>query len=879
LKTWVKILKTSLILLLLGADYDSVAQFYVSPTVCVADLSFDPSTGQMIGCEKRTSFFDTARNAVAWSWSFGDGNGSNSRNPQYVYQIPGTYTVTLTRSLANGNTQSLNRTVSVGTFPNQPKFNNKIAADTTVCESSSLELNPFKLQLAGNVKYRWFPTGDTTKTITVDTSGCYSVEVYDAVSGCSRSAKINVKFCLQESSSGGGLEKWYFGDGGSLEFGIEGDSTERDSLANEGDLNPELDIENPSYIPEDRSERSNVSSNGALAMAYDQNSNLVFYTDGRKLYSGRDDSEIFTSAGSVFNLNNINSSQGLMIVPKFTCNSCNFKEYYVLSLDPVTKLLSYSVVDMRFNDRRGAVVEQNVPLLFSASQKMAGVRTPNDSAFVMYSYDYQKGAFNVFKIDSTGINTFEQVIGSPNVDAASGNGYIAISSNGRKLAHGVVINGRNYVEVFERDPFTHLLDNPLLIDLNIPAPPSVYGIAFAQSGDILYTTLRGNPASGQSSYLIQLALFLGDAATISAQKEIISQRNGDEFGAVMLGPVYGPGAKFMYLSINNKNFLPYLQNPDVKGNADVVGFSYRQGSASDGVQLEGTAKLGLPNILAAAPVQEGEGISANYSGNCQNSPTILTTQGICSPMRNKVTWYFHDGTKKEGTQTSYTYTKPGWYPIRMVVEVFQESKVSSVVNNQIIEKLLESQCTEEEYNGTIYIKPAPVSRLPSVIYICFEEFEKKAYGPNPIGGDSFSYTWTTTQGTFLDDDSAYVFDIPATYYLEIENNFGCATKDTVRVAEGCEPSLFLPDVFTPNDDNLNNDLKVIPAYITDFDLKVFNRWGEMVFNSKDPEIKWDGRYKGRVFANQLFPYTISYRSKYFPERGELQTRGSILILK
>lgn len=865
-------------MLFLGANSELFAQFYVSPTVCMADMSMDPATGQMIGCEKRTSFFDTASNSVAWSWSFGDGNGSNTRNPQYVYQSQGNYTVTLTRSLTDGSIQTLNRQITVGGLPNQPKFNNKISADTTVCESSSLELNPFKLSIAGNVKYRWFPTGDTTKTITVDTTGCYSVEVYDAVSGCSRSAKINVKFCLQESSSGGGSEKWYFGNGGSLQFEVEGDSTERDSLANEGELNPDLGIENPTYTPGDVNALSEVKTNGAVAMAYDQNSNLVFYTDGRKLFSGRDDSEIPSLAGSTFNLTNFNSSQGLMIVPKFTCNSCNFKEYYLLSLDPVTGLLSYNVLDMRYNDRRGAVVEQGVPLMFTASQKMAGVRSPNDSAFVMYSYDYRKGAFNVLTIDSTGISTFEQVIGSTMVDSLSGLGYMAISSNGRKLAHGVVINGRNFVEVFERDPNSNLLANPLLIDLNIPAPPAIYGISFASSGDILYTTLKGNPSLGQQSYLIQLALFLGDAATISAQKEIISQRN-EEFGALMLGPLSRPGAKYLYMSINNKKFLPFLQNPDVKGNADVVGFSYRPSSADFGANLEGSTTLGLPNILFPAQEQAGEGITANYSGNCQNAPTILTTQGICSPMKNKVTWYFHDGTKKEGTQTSFTYTKPGWYPIRMVIEVFQESKVSTVVNSQIVEKLLESECTEEEYNGTIYIKPAPVSKLPGVIYICFEEFESKVLGPQASGGDSFSYTWTTTLGATVGRDSVYKFDIPATYFLDIENNFGCQTKDTVRVAEGCEPSLFLPDVFTPNEDNINNDLKIIPAYITDFDLKVFNRWGEMVFNSTDPEIKWDGRYKGKVFANQLFPYTITYRSKYFPERGELHSRGSILILK
>lgn len=143
----------------------------------------------------------------------------------------------------------------------------------------------------------------------------------------------------------------------------------------------------------------------------------------------------------------------------------------------------------------------------------------------------------------------------------------------------------------------------------------------------------------------------------------------------------------------------------------------------------------------------------------------------------------------------------------------------------------------------------------------------------------FIFSWLTTLDAQISSDSAYVFDIPAVYKLNVENNFECKADDKITVLEGCEPALFVPDVFTPNGDSLNDTFEVTPAYITDFDFKVFNRWGEMVFNSKNPEIKWDGRYKGKVFANQLYPYTINYKSKYFPERGTLQTRSSILILK
>ncbi len=181
--------------IVISSSQFSYAQFYVSPKACVSGTP-TPAGG---GCDLATSFFDRDTTATAWSWDFGDGLGSAfTRSASYQYASAGTYIVALTQTTPSGTT-TLQRTLVVGTTPSEPLFNKKTTTDTTVCLGSNVKLDPYAHQLGispSNVSYRWFPGGETTSTISVTKSGCYSVEVIDNTTGCSSTASIKVKFLI-----------------------------------------------------------------------------------------------------------------------------------------------------------------------------------------------------------------------------------------------------------------------------------------------------------------------------------------------------------------------------------------------------------------------------------------------------------------------------------------------------------------------------------------------------------------------------------------------------------------------------------------------------------------------------------------------------------
>jgi gliding motility-associated-like protein len=70
-------------------------------------------------------------------------------------------------------------------------------------------------------------------------------------------------------------------------------------------------------------------------------------------------------------------------------------------------------------------------------------------------------------------------------------------------------------------------------------------------------------------------------------------------------------------------------------------------------------------------------------------------------------------------------------------------------------------------------------------------------------------------------------------------------------------TLYIPSAFTPNGDGINDGFGVKAKNITDFNLRIFNRWGELVFESNKISDLWDGKYQGEaITSTDVFVYTV-----------------------
>ena len=105
----------------------------------------------------------------------------------------------------------------------------------------------------------------------------------------------------------------------------------------------------------------------------------------------------------------------------------------------------------------------------------------------------------------------------------------------------------------------------------------------------------------------------------------------------------------------------------------------------------------------------------------------------------------------------------------------------------------------------------------------------------------------------------------------------CVLEDSITV-RWCEPCLAAPNAFSPNGDGVNDFFAPIvqcpfPAY----SFQVFNRWGQLVFETDSPKESWDGTFNGQPAPSEVYFYRLSFQ----PFRGEPAERrqGDVVLLR
>lgn len=122
-------------------------------------------------------------------------------------------------------------------------------------------------------------------------------------------------------------------------------------------------------------------------------------------------------------------------------------------------------------------------------------------------------------------------------------------------------------------------------------------------------------------------------------------------------------------------------------------------------------------------------------------------------------------------------------------------------------------------------------------------------------------------------------DKPTTYTVVVGKG-PCSETLTVHVdaySEGClDKDAFVPNTFTPNNDGQNDILYVRGIKVDDLYFAVYNRWGEIVFETKDKTKGWDGKYKGKDSDAGVFGWYV--RAKCV-NGGEAFKKGNVTLIR
>jgi gliding motility-associated-like protein len=110
-----------------------------------------------------------------------------------------------------------------------------------------------------------------------------------------------------------------------------------------------------------------------------------------------------------------------------------------------------------------------------------------------------------------------------------------------------------------------------------------------------------------------------------------------------------------------------------------------------------------------------------------------------------------------------------------------------------------------------------------------------------------------------------IFEAQGTYDVTLiaTNELGCTDTTTQTIKIDNPLVMYVPNAFTPDGDALNNDFKPVLSSGFDpynYELIVFNRWGEIMFVLHNAEVGWDGTYGGKLCPEGLYVWQIRVKN-------------------
>jgi gliding motility-associated-like protein len=125
-------------------------------------------------------------------------------------------------------------------------------------------------------------------------------------------------------------------------------------------------------------------------------------------------------------------------------------------------------------------------------------------------------------------------------------------------------------------------------------------------------------------------------------------------------------------------------------------------------------------------------------------------------------------------------------------------------------------------------------------------------------------------------DSVFVVSDAGIYWVLVTFD-NCTAGDTVAITN-CPSELWFPSAFTPNGDGLNDVFRPKGISIVRFHLSVYNRWGQLIFQTDDMERGWDGTVNGVLCLADTYSFVVTYAGTEDPEKSKKMS-GTFILLR
>lgn len=175
---------------------------------------------------------------------------------------------------------------------------------------------------------------------------------------------------------------------------------------------------------------------------------------------------------------------------------------------------------------------------------------------------------------------------------------------------------------------------------------------------------------------------------------------------------------------------------------------------------------------------------------------------------------------------------------------------SKIENSGLYTVRYENMCDTITTKINVTVNPVPVFNIVGDSSVCEDDLTLATFGVSP---EFTNYTWNTGEVT------QEITVAKNNYYqVLVENEFGCTTLKGKDIPTKCFPRFYTPNAFTPNGDGLNDIFYLYNHNLEVAEFTIFNHLGQVVFNTRDLSIGWDGTYEGYPAKTGKYVYKIEY---------------------
>lgn len=264
--------------------------------------------------------------------------------------------------------------------------------------------------------------------------------------------------------------------------------------------------------------------------------------------------------------------------------------------------------------------------------------------------------------------------------------------------------------------------------------------------------------------------------------------------------------------------------------------------------------------------------SATISIHVEKKPEALFNADFqgCTPLEIKLSnhslhassyyWILGDGTLSGLTTPDHIYTTPGKYSISLIAKNnFCPDADTLTIKNAAF--AFPVPAADISYSMTTNEKQIEIVNLSKQGDSCTLHYGDGDF-LNGCG-------WQKMIHNYLSDGEYIIRQI-------VSNVYGCRDTALIKINLETEGDLYYPNCFTPDGDGLNDTFLTYGFNVEEFKMSIFNRWGQLLFQSDSIYKSWDGTYKGQTVEQDVYVLKLDYRLK----KGRTKTiYGHITLVK